>query len=183
MNETNPNASQPYKTLGTHLKYLREQSNETIAEVSGAVEIDVEDLERIERGNERPSEDILMLLISHFNMQDQEAVQLWELAGYDDPKQSQFTNLQDELKANGKPVVMLLAMDMRTMYSDGLDIIVNKAGLTLSFTQSSGKGQQMPVARIGMSLEQAENTVKLLQKAILQGRFGPTDKHLPPSVS
>jgi transcriptional regulator with XRE-family HTH domain len=58
----------PFKTLGTHLKYLRERGAETLAEVSGAVEINEDILERIEQGSERPSEEILMLLISHFNM-------------------------------------------------------------------------------------------------------------------
>src|SRR5438309_12010771 len=76
-------ANAPFKTLGTHLKYLREQSNESLAEVSGAVEIAEDALMRIEDGQERPEEDILLLLINHFAMPDQEAVQLWELAGYD----------------------------------------------------------------------------------------------------
>jgi len=80
----------PFKTLGTHLKYLREQVRESLAEVSGAVEIDVNVLERIEQGFERPSEDILLLLISHFAMPDQEAVQLWELAGYDGDVSGKF---------------------------------------------------------------------------------------------
>jgi len=39
----------PFKTLGSHLKYLREQSSESLAEVSGAVEIDESMLEDIER--------------------------------------------------------------------------------------------------------------------------------------
>lgn len=178
MSEVNSGKNQPYVSLGKHLKHLRERLNETVAEVSGAVEIDADALERIERGSERPSEDILMLLISHFNMQDQEAVQLWELAGYDDQKQP--FNLQEELKASGKPVVMLFAMDMRTMYSDGLDIVTNKSGVTLSFTQSAGNDQTIPVARVGMSLEQAEKAVALLQQAILQGKYGQSRKLLPP---
>lgn len=52
-------------------------------EVSGAVEIDEKRLKRIEAGIERPAEDILLLLISHFGVADREAVQLWELADYD----------------------------------------------------------------------------------------------------
>jgi len=45
---------------------LRENHRESAAEVSGAVEIDEKSLRRIEAGTERPSEDILLLLISHF---------------------------------------------------------------------------------------------------------------------
>ena len=56
-----------------------------MAEVSGAVEIDEQSLQRIEQGKERPTEDILMLLINHFGMQDDDAANLWQLAGYDDP--------------------------------------------------------------------------------------------------
>jgi len=171
----------PFKTLGTHLKYLREQVRESLAEVSGAVEIDVNVLERIEQGFERPSEDILLLLISHFAMPDQEAVQLWELAGYDGDVSGKF-HLDDPALA-GKPVVMVIGLDMRTQYSDGLDIVVNPAGLTLNFTQAAANNQRMPVGRIGMSVEQAEQVVKNLQAALLRARYGNGPQALPPSAS
>src|ERR1700712_4992722 len=113
-------ASTPFKMLGDHLKYLREQLKESLIEVSGAVEIETTDLQRIEQGEERPSEDILLLLIQHYNMQDQEAVQLWELAGYDGDNSPHKTKLEANAAAilQGKQMVMLLAMDVRTMYSD-----------------------------------------------------------------
>ena len=53
--------SLPFQPLGGHLKYLREQSHQSLAEVSGAVEIDESALERIEAGLERPAEDVLLL--------------------------------------------------------------------------------------------------------------------------
>lgn len=93
---------------------MRERLSESVAEVSGAVEIEEDALERIEQGIERPSEEILMLLMSHFNMQDTEAVQIWELAGYDrnfGPDVS--TGITDDFSAV-KPMVMLLALDVRT---------------------------------------------------------------------
>jgi transcriptional regulator with XRE-family HTH domain len=62
------NKQLPYKPLGAILRHLRERNRESIAEVSGAVEIDESALDRIEDGSERPSEDILMLLISHFSV-------------------------------------------------------------------------------------------------------------------
>src|SRR5690348_16751997 len=144
----------PYVTLGNHLKYVREQSKQTLSEVSGAVEIDEQQLARIESGMERPSEDILLLLISHFGVQDREAVQLWELADYD-------SDMPDEIKPeqalfNNKQMIMLLAIDMRTLYSDGVEVTVNPAGVTLQFTQANGSSQTAPVARIGMSHQQAE---------------------------
>ena len=108
----------PFTTLGKHLKYVRQQLDQSLAEVSGAVEIDENRMARIEAGEERPTEDILLLLISHFGMQEQQALQLWELADYGD-------ELPDQIKPNveqivNKSVVMLLAMDMRAIYSDGV---------------------------------------------------------------
>jgi transcriptional regulator with XRE-family HTH domain len=170
----------PFSSLGKHLKYVREQSQQSLAEVSGAVEIEEMHLERIEAGLERPPEDVLLLLISHFGVKDREAVQLWESAEYD-------TDLPDEIKAHGdlaqndtKPAVMLLAMDMRAIYSDGLDITVNPAGLTLNFTQNHAKSDPIPVARVGMSLQQAQSVVEALQKAMLHVQHSQTPKLLPP---
>jgi transcriptional regulator with XRE-family HTH domain len=170
----------PYKTLGKHLKYVREQSHQSLAEVSGAVEIDEESLARIEAGEERPAEDILLLLISHFEGHETEALQLWELADYGTEVPEQIKT-DVELPVNQKSVVMLLAMDMRTLYSDGLDITLNPAGLTLNFTQAGNK-QAMPVARVGMSLEQAEAVARSLQQAIMQARYMQSPRQLPPKT-
>jgi len=171
----------PYVTLGSHLKYVREQSRQSRLEVSGAVEIDEYQLERIEAGLERPSEDILLLLISHFGVQDREAVQLWELAEYD-------SDLPEEIKPdspvqfNGKPMVMLLAVDVRTMYSDGLEVAVSPAGVTLHFTQAVGPSQRASVARVGMSQPQAEEVIRTLQQALLRAKYLGDTKLLPPSL-
>lgn len=168
----------PYLTLGRHLKYVREQSEETLAETSGAVEIDEASLERIEAGQERPSEDILLLLISHFQVQEQEALQLWELANYDREAPDQIKPVEAHI--NGKQMVMLLAMDLRTVYSDGVQIDANPAGITMNFTQAAGNNQANPVARVGMSLDQAEAVLQTLQTAILQTRYHRSPKQLPP---
>lgn len=169
----------PYKTLGTHLKYLRERINETVAEVSGAVEIDDDKLEHIEQGIERPSEEILMLLISHFNVPDNEAVQIWELAGYDRRLTPDANmSMQDDAAAAKQPMVMLLAVDVRAQYTDGVEIAANNAGLTMNFTQCGGQEKPQPVAKVGMSLEQAESVMLSLQRALLHARYkGP--KALP----
>lgn len=171
--------STPFKTLGKHLQYVREQSKQTLAEVSGAVEIDSQNLERIEAGVDRPSEDILLLLISYFDVQDREAVQLWELADYG-------TELPDQLKSDidqqlsSKSTIMLLAMDMRTMYSDGVDAQHDAAGVTLTFTQASGPNQSSPVAKVGMSHDQAEKVLETLQKVVWQSKQDKRPRHLPP---
>jgi transcriptional regulator with XRE-family HTH domain len=170
----------PFVTLGQHLKYVREQSRQSLAQVSGAVEIDEQQLRRIEAGQERPTEDVLMLLISYFGVQDREAVQLWELADYQTDLPDQL-RLEDDLPTGSK-VVMLLAMDMRTVYSDGLDITANPAGLTFNFTQVAAQPRPgpMPVARIGMSYEQAQMVLKTLESALLHAKYMGRNKQLPP---
>lgn len=174
----------PYQILGKHLRYLREQHSESLAEVSGAVEIDEKLLERIEAGQERPAEDILLLLISHFDMQDQEAVQLWELAGYDGdgPVSSQAEELLQDISNGQKPVVVLLGIDGRTMYTDSVSIDADKAGIVMNFGQLNNKKQQQTVAKLGMSYEQAQEVLKQLQYALLRGQFERDPKSLPPST-
>ncbi|MDB5170036.1 MAG: hypothetical protein JWN82_432 [Candidatus Saccharibacteria bacterium] len=175
----------PYQTLGKHLRYLREQQRQSLAEVSGAVEIDEKSLERIEAGQERPAEEILLLLISHFDMQDQEAVQLWELAGYDGstPGQIRPEDILQDLASGNKPVVVLMGVDSRTMYTDSVRIDADKAGIVMNFGQLNSKKQQQPVAKLGMSYEQAETVLRELQRAILHGKYTSGPKSLPPSTS
>lgn len=170
----------PFITLGRHLKYVREQLDRSVDEVSGAVEIDAEALERIEAGRERPAEDILLLLISHYGVEEQQAVQLWELAEYDAAAPDAIR--PDADIASGQKVVMLLALDTRTMYSDGVKIDINKSGVTMTFTQASGQSQDSPVARVGMSAEQAEEVMRTLQRAMLEAKYGGR-KLLPPPGS
>jgi predicted transcriptional regulator len=167
----------PFKDLGSHLKRLRELQRESIAEVSGAVEIDVPELERFEDGHARPSEDILMLLINHFGMQDHEAVQLWESAGYENESNDRFKPAEN---ANAKSVMVFLALDTRTIYSDSLDINVSDNGVVLNFMQENATGQSVPVSRIGMSQKQAELTIRALERAMLKSKYLQGPRLLPP---
>ncbi|MCA9348118.1 helix-turn-helix domain-containing protein, partial [Candidatus Saccharibacteria bacterium] len=72
----------PYTKLGQRLSSLRQKLNETIPDVSGAVELDNDIIASYENGERRPSEDVLEMLISHFDIKGEEADELWELAGY-----------------------------------------------------------------------------------------------------
>lgn len=182
----------PFASLGKHLKNVREQSKRSLAEVSGAIEIDEQSLKQIETGLKRPEEDVMLLLISYFNVQDQEALHLWELAEYDsdltDHLQFVDPSNDPEISTMTKPVIMMLAMDIRTMYSDGIEIHSNKAGLTLNFTQTSAQNpknanaQDISVARVGISYNQAEEVLKSLQRALLQAKYVGDTKLLPPST-
>src|ERR1700731_4436397 len=108
-NTSQPNA--PFKSLGSRLKRIRQRYAQTVAEVSGAVEIDEKVLSRIEAGLERPAEDILELLINHFDMKDKDAISLWSLAGYE----PDLEDLDDDgpLADLPKSIIMLLALEPR----------------------------------------------------------------------
>jgi len=154
---------QPFKQLGDRLKTIRQKLHESVAEVSGAVEIDEPTLTRIEQGDERPSEDILMLLISHFGMHDDEAAGLWQLAGYDRPRNHDHDENDPH---NGKSTILVMAVDPRVIYSDGVQVTANKNGVVLSFSQASGTQNSLTTARVGMSREQASAVIRTLQDAL-----------------
>lgn len=153
---------QPFKKLGDRLKTIRQKLHESVAEVSGAVEIDELMLQRIEQGMERPSEDILMLLISHFGMQDDEAAGLWQLAGYDQPKGDE----RHSDNSNDKATILVMAVDPRVIYSDGVQVDANKNGVVISFSQNNGSQGTLTTAKVGMSREQASAVIHALQQAL-----------------
>lgn len=177
MNKPSDEVRKPFANLGERLRHLRKESKETVAEAAGAVEIGEEDLRKIEQGIERPSEEILMLLISHFGMQEDEAVNLWELAGYD--------TAEDDTKdtSSTRTITMAIAIDPRVMYSDSVQVSGNKHGVVLTFMQpGAGDLPQMPVSRVGMSHSQAKKFTELLQNtlAVLEQHHQP--KRLPPDT-
>jgi transcriptional regulator with XRE-family HTH domain len=185
MSEPNSSKQQPYQTLGLRLRTMRHKYKESAAEVSGAVEIDVDMLKRFEQGAELPSEDILMLLISHFDLADDEAVSLWEMAGYDQHKMFCDHDHHDHEPSREEPrmlkqPVVLLALEARVVYSNGAEVVTDKNGVVLNFTQFVDAAQgAVPVARVGMSYEQAEDVLATLQRALLHGRYTRGPKALP----
>jgi transcriptional regulator with XRE-family HTH domain len=180
----------PYQTLGHQLRQVREQAHLSLAEVSGAVEIEEKQLKLIEDGKLRPDEEIMLLLISYFNVRDHEAMKLWELANYDsdisEHLQMEPAEADPAANFNGKQMVMVVAMDVRTMYTDGADIIGNKSGITINFSQSSpqpnGGPANVTVSRVGMSYQQAEQLAQSLQKMLMQAKYMGHTKLLPPEV-
>lgn len=140
---------QPFRLLGRRLRELRNRADETLAEVSGAVEIDVKELAQIELGHSRPSEEVLMLLVSHFGAGDDEAIRLWELAGY----HKEVTTPSEQ----------------SILFTDVVDVAVNKYGVVMNFMQTGGaNNQSTPVARVGMSREHARSILKILQVTLSQ---------------
>ena len=156
-------AKLPFKNLGQRLRLIRQKLQESAADVSGAVEIDEKTLDRYEEGHERPTEDILNLLISHFGMQDDDAANLLQLAGYDPAPGKEDES--DEVTSN-RAGVLVMAIDPRIIYTDGMHVNAGPNGVVLSFAQMSGSQQPLVTARVGMSREQARSIIRTLQGAL-----------------
>lgn len=177
----NSSESTPYRPLGRHLKRLRTRANESLAEASGAVEIDVRELANFELGTSKPSEDVLLLLISHFGARDDEAVSLWEMAGYGSDKIPVVRMDNSERNSD-----VLNNTDNRVLFTDTVDIMVNNYGVVMNFMQTGPQGTQ-PVARVGMSREHAQSVLKVLGDTLshFQGskiqKPAPKDTQLPDS--
>ena len=160
-----PKARASYKQLGRKLKELRARANETLAEASGAVEIDVRELAAIELGQARPSEEVLLLLISHFGAKDEDAVKLWEMAGYGMDK-IPVAHLSSSEQAAHEPVAK---SEKRILFTDVVDVVVNNYGVVMNFMQNNGSSASpVPVARVGMSREHAKSVLKILQITLSQ---------------
>ncbi len=169
----------PFKSLGQRLRRLREKQLESLAEVSGAVEIETTQLFDIENGIVRPSEDILLLLISHFATKEDEATKLWHLAGYEntDVATNQMINDDDGM---AKPSIMVMPNDARIVYTDMLHVMVNNFGVVMNFMQGAGPNNQpLAVARIGMSKEHAVSVLEVLKQTLEQADKNNKPKSLP----
>jgi hypothetical protein len=164
MNETNKSRT-PFEPLGKQLKRMRISRQESLAEVSGAVEIDIDDLQTIEQGVVCPNEDILMLLISHFGIKEDEAEKLWGLAGYDKSGLPIVTASNDDQAL--KPAVIVTPEDLKIVYTDMVHVSVNNFGVIMNFMQGAGPNSPpLAIARVGMSREHAESVVEILQKTL-----------------
>lgn len=169
-----------YRPLGSKLKALRVKRSETLAEVSGAVEIDERLLQRIEGGQERPSEDVLLLLINHFGLADDSAAELWQLAGYDANRAGSNDDIDPAAAARQTLMVMI---DPRVMYSDSVEVVVNPQGVVMNFAQLNNGNMPLPIARLGMSREQAAAVMLSLQQALIRGTSHGQPKRLPPPTA
>src|SRR3954466_11561570 len=120
----------PFRPLGRQLKELRTRANESLAEASGAVEIDVRQLAGFELGKSRPTEDVLLLLISHFGAKDDEAVKLSEMAGYGTEK------IPAAHMVNNEHTPQHLSNDNRVLFTDIVDIVVNNCGAIMTLMRT-----------------------------------------------
>jgi transcriptional regulator with XRE-family HTH domain len=174
--------NQPYKLLGQKIKSLRKSFDESIKDVSSAVEIDPSELLKIESGLIRPSEEVLIQIISHFNLSDNEALSFWQLANYDNQPamlnnitSNLFSKLMNDNQVSN--LIMLFPVEQRPFYSDHLEIILGESGLVINFNQKINN-QVIPISKIGMSLEQAKVLYQTLESALLQSKYNSGPKKL-----
>jgi len=170
--------SKPYQQLGEQLRNHRISTKETIAEASNALELEEKVLESYESGLDRPDEELLFMLINHYRLQERNANKLWELAGYE----THFNDddALEEAMLAAKQLIMVIASDNRTLYTDGVNIDCTKTGIQLSFTQSIGQNKTINIARVGMSFEQANQVIKGISVALTYAKFTPNNLFLPP---
>ncbi|MDQ3123415.1 MAG: helix-turn-helix domain-containing protein [bacterium] len=166
----------PFSQFGNRLKELRLKTKESVLEVSGAVELDSEIVLRFEQGIDRPSEDILLLLINHFGIQDEEADELWDLAGYNQPHAQ---NVPDMTQL---PTLVVVPNDSRIIYTDTANVTINNFGVVMNFMQNGINNQATSVARVGMSIEHAKSVLEVLGKTIKQAEAAKIPKQIPQSV-
>lgn len=159
---------EPYAALGARLKFLREQWQQTINDVSGTLEIDESTLSAIEAGKTLPPIEVLDLFISHFLLTDDQADDLRELAD------TQRDNVTDALTSGiddmlMKQIVMYLPTDNKVVYTDSMNVTVNNNGVTLQFMQQNpGNPQPAVVTRVGMSRDHAEKIIEVLQNTLTE---------------
>lgn len=148
--------------------------HETVTEVSGAVELESDIINSYEQGETRPSEDVLGLLINHFEVKDDEAEELYELAGYTSG------DTDDSLLSSDipqSPTLVMIPMDNRIIYTDSANVTVNNYGVIMSFTQNGLNNQPVGVARVGMSIEHAKSVLDVLSKTIAQAEAQKSSKN------
>ncbi len=160
----------PFEQLGRKLKKMRISRQETLADVSGAVEIGVDHLEVIEAGKNRPGEDILLLLISHFELKEEEAEKLWDLAGYP-------PSVVTQSDVSVKQTVMVTPEDLKIVYTDMVHVSANDFGVVMNFMQGGGTNNQpLAIARVGMSRDHALSVLEVLQKTLAAQKQLPAPK-------
>lgn len=157
----------PLESFGSRLKEIRTKAKESVIDVCGAVEVDETFIKDIEAGKRQPTEDIVLLLISHFALKEEDALRLWELAGYDQSKTG-TSSIASDAEGNTQKAYVT-AGDVRILYTDMVHIKSNNHGVVINFLQNLGaEDHTMAVSRVGMSHEHAKTLLKVLQQTLKQ---------------
>lgn len=155
--------------LGSALRAIRLRRKESLLEVSAAIEISGERLARIENGDLTPTEDILHLLVSHYDVSEKEEDTLYDLAGYGKKQAEQNEHVVAQQ-------FIVLPLDNRIMYADAVQVTINDHGVVMNFLQPANNGQQVAVSRVGMSMAHAKSVLHVLSRTIDQSEKGPSSQ-------
>lgn len=162
MSETNKFKT-PHGQLGNTLRKMRMHKNESLAEVAGAVEIDIETLQQFEQGTICPNAEIISLLISHFELLEEEAEKLLKLAGVN---LSTIENI-DSTQTDRPVLAAITPDDLKIVYTDSVFVSANKFGVVVNFLQNGGPGgQPLAISRVGMSREHALQMLEVMTEAL-----------------
>lgn len=180
------NSAQPFEVFGRSLRKLRDEHKKSIQELSGALEVSDAAILSYESGKSRPSEDVLLLIIQHFQLKDELAKELWRLAGYAPLPHDARYFVNDDL---GETLEVRSLQgsneDARIVYTDMVQVMVNNFGVIMNFMQGAGPNNQpLAISRIGMSKEHARSVLELLSKTLEQADKveGSARKQLPSST-
>ena len=178
MDKSSDNNNQ-LKALGQKIRSKRLDLKQSLSEVSGSIEIDENELIKIETGLQKPSQEVLELIIEHFKITEMEANTLFDLAGYG--SENIFpSNLMEFLQSLGtKCIVMLSPIEQKVVLSDSLDIHIDKDNIVFNFKQILGNNQPTSVSKVAMNVNQAYQVMDLLTKALIKHNYLKNPKSLP----
>jgi len=147
----------PFVKFGEVLHTLRRTYHVSKKEFCGALEINEDYLAKLEEGLEKPSEELIEQMISHFSLDDNLADNLWRLAGFSNER------LEDVMAQTA----MLPLSELKVAYTDMVHVSINNFGVVLNFMQNIGPNNNpVVVSRLGMSKEHAKSVVDVLSRTL-----------------
>lgn len=153
-----------YVALGARLKFLREQWQQSVADLSNTLEIDEKMLRAFEAGKIAPPADVLDMLIGHFLLTEDQAQDLRDLVEDEREAEGNLAGAMEDMLA--KQFIMFMPVDTRVVYTDSMQATITDSGVVMQFMQQAGNGQPVPVSRVGMSREHAEKVIDVLQNTL-----------------
>lgn len=173
----------PFESFGNKLRIYRQRNRKNITSASKALKIDRTHLSKLENGHERPSQKVMLAIVSHYSLSVAETAELWALAGYQhgwggtqQGKGVTGMDLNGIGTANKPPqgatqLQINTPADKPILYCDSVFVSSNQFGVVMDFVQAgfgatttANKQQLNVVSRVGMSREHAKVMLETLLK-------------------
>jgi transcriptional regulator with XRE-family HTH domain len=170
--------------FGEKIKEFRRLRGLTSQELAGKLSVSRSYLARLENGYDKPSQEFLRKLSKNLSLSDEQAKQIWDLAGYTSSGfiidrenrkgvVEEVNNGEVETGKEMKKEIQVSMKDVPVLYSDSAFVTANQFGIVFDFAQSIGStNNQNVVARIGMSIDHARALSEVLRKR-LEGKKKP----------